>query len=383
MEFDNLSWPAKISETIALHGQPFQPKEAPDSRFSILAKQLEHTWMYARENLYDKRSDVTLELLFLDNKLINAIAQTANKGEDLSDFIMIFRGTLLAIVEISNRLFSRSDFMPDLGNVLVENNNRTHIAQWYADTEVRFAQQVIPLNSVRQQAAQVFSAAVASFVFFHELTHLRNGHTELGRCQYNLPAIAEDHREESVSLPMEIKRTLEIDADTGAIIHLYTYLKHLSSSPPTDKDFNPQIIASFYGDEKRLRQTCLQIIDVYFKLSHQEGWNPEKDKDKTHPGAAFRRWMTYHTFNQFLGRNIQHVKHDTQAFVDQFVTLALEMESIFSDMLNQAPDFKQLTSMIEHQESFNVRLDEFRRCWTSLTPKLEPFVRGGELNLVV
>jgi hypothetical protein len=166
---------------------------------------------------------------FLNNNNINAFVMKDEKKEYL---LAIYAGFTHKIIKIFNLLLSNPDILPDLGNSKGEVGGTV-----YDGSNISF-----PNCKIRNAHAQYLSVLAEHFLFFHELSHIYDGHIEYFNTQTKKKFFMEFDPESRQKIGPNISMAMELEADMLATA------------------LNLEIVISFY--EKEGSTMVSKVIDT-------------------------------------------------------------------------------------------------------------------------
>jgi hypothetical protein len=186
---------------------------------SIVSRFIRHV-EYAHVSLYEK-SPRPVEFGFISATDLNAFAYATPIGAAVPfDFIGINVGVPFTLANLFNRMLAHPDIFSYVGDPTKENHSIHQLENLITDVMRSRHEFVAPVCNIRSIFAYELAQLALDFLFFHELTHLRNGHLEFVRSNLALNHWSEAFGNASATDSNMVLQTLEMDADCGAILLL-------------------------------------------------------------------------------------------------------------------------------------------------------------------
>ncbi len=316
----------------------------------------------------------------IENTNFNAFAYASPQEEEKPfDFVGINIGTIFSLLDIFGRILSHPDNLLNVGNITLEKEERTYIS--YLSTDVMKTQNMscIPNCPIRNIYSSNLMMTALKFLFYHEITHLRNGHLEYIKEELNYSYYQEAMDTGRKKLDPVIHQALEMDADSGAILKVLNEsfkLMNLSSRDGVD----PNILAAFnssYSDKRISTKTVVFSTYILFRLFDFHEWNYFNQDKETHPQPPIRMfWLSCTIYEIFRVRS--EYNYNADIFMNDAVKIMLEAEIALGKIKNEEPDTRGIESVVSTNLHIEY-LNEVKRAWKMIKPQLENYKRGGKL----
>jgi len=333
----------------------------------------------AEQELYkDKPRKISYGIIANTN--FNAFAYASSQEEEKPfDFVGINIGTIFTLLDIFGRILSHPDNLTNVGNSSLEKAERTYIS--YLSTDVMKTQSMscIPNCHIRNSYSTNLMITALKFLFYHEITHLRNGHLEFIKEELNYSYYQEAMDTGRKRLDPVIHQALEMDADSGAILKvLNESFKLMNLSPRDGVDLNILAVFNYsYLDIRISTKTVVFSTYILFRLFDFIEWNYFNQDKETHPQPPIRMfWLSCTIYEIFRIRPEYNYNADT--FISDATKIMLEAEITLGKIKNEEPDTRGIQSVVStnlHLEYLN----EVKKAWKDIRPQLENYKRGGNL----
>lgn len=218
---------------------------------------------------------------YIDNTAVNAVACEEPDGA----FVGIFDGVVLVLFDLFTRMLSHRDTYPEIGNASQESDAvtmqfLTHDAEdLMAQLDVR--EPMVPRDEVRWNYAMQLLATAHDFFLLHEVAHVLNGHVRLLRERGYLPAVDERSATQYVGGELDIRQTLEMDADAFALIKM---CGNWMSTPEESRLLAGSTSPHALGDWMFMMFSAVYMAMRVYHFG-------ENASSKSHPSPASRRNM--------------------------------------------------------------------------------------------
>lgn len=314
---------------------------------------------------------------FLNRFDLNAFAYAT----PVFDFIGINAGVIFTVLNVFYRILSHPNNFPEVGNASLEIAPEDEFLM--ADFLESGGKILLPKCPVRASFASILAQTVMDFLFFHEVTHLRNGHLEFSRDYLNVICWTEINNEFQNSDFKRFRQTLEMDADCGAIqltLNEAFFLKQsLKNSSHKMNQNQLDAMNAAYENQKRATQMVLYSTYIFFRLFDSGEWNYSAQTSETHPHPTVRMcWLGPTLYEIFL--HTPTLGYDAMESVEDGTQTILAAEEAFANIRGHALDMRGLISVFSgfpgRSEDY---LNELKETWRAIKPTLEKFKRGGKL----
>lgn len=279
---------------------------------------------------------------------LNAFAYASPSDEEIPfDFIGINVGTIFTLLDTFGRILSHPDNFPDIGDASLEDEERTYVP--YLSTNVISTQNMscFPNCPIRSIYASNLMITALKFLFYHEVTHLRNGHLEYVKEELSYSYWQEAVSTRSKKLEPLVHQALEMDADCGAILMTLNESFSLMRSSPR-KGIDPKILAAIkfsYGDSKSATKTVLFSIYVLFRVFDFSEWDYFNQYKQTHPQPPMRMFWTSVTIYEIFFQRPEY-EYNSKVYINDAVNIMLAAEIACGRIQNELPDLRGITSVI-------------------------------------
>lgn len=210
---------SELEDQIARAGGLFSLWTEAENLFQVVTQTFDRYIEFAETKLYKERP-CGITYAILNNSNMNAFAYASPRDVlEPFDFVGINHGAVFTIIHTFLRILSHPDSFPHVGNRSLENASRVVINQLTTNILVSGIPPCTPNCPIRYNFANILSEIALSFLFFHEITHLRNGHLEYLSEHYRTTVLTEasPSNYDGKITPL-IMQTLEWDADSGGIV---------------------------------------------------------------------------------------------------------------------------------------------------------------------
>lgn len=373
----------ELAALLAERGGIFEPGSPPtslDKVFRQLAIRVDSHLKYAKE-LYDLRPR-GLTFNFISNHTLNAFAYASRIDERPAfDFIGVHATAPITLFVTFQHMLARPDIFPEVGDPSQELLHLEPIDYLSTDVIRDSIPMVVPRCRVRGMFAWQLTVLAFDFLFLHELTHLRNGHLELWRERGLSNVLVEAYGPPMSSEVARLRRTLESDADAGAILLTTNVAQFMGQElaqgkGPSDHDERKARVF-LCGTQKQATHSATFAAYVIFRLfDHDKLWDWPSQKAEPYPKASLRLYMIAATTKEFC-RTRPNYGYDPETFDAEQDQVILAAERACARIAGQNLDVSGITSVT------GPGLDEFTRdfqsCWKEIVPELEKHKRGGRL----
>ncbi|UNK26306.1 hypothetical protein MNO11_15780 [Serratia plymuthica] len=336
----------------------------------------------AKQYVYTN-SNRRIEFDFISNFSVNAFAYASPPGENEFDFIGINIGSCVMLLNILNRIFSHPNAFPDWGDVRQEQIDYELLRGLTFDDVV--GPVIVPKNPTRHAIANMLYGACMDFLFFHEMSHLRNGHLEWLRSTGTMNHFAEVESNGCSSSYALERQALEMDADCGAMLFSFNNALEIHSGrlPKLEEQKSlPQAAIEalniLYGTPARCAETTAIASYIFFRIFDKSDWNMFKPSLLTHPEIPLRMHWSITLLQELLNTNVE--SNLGICNLNSLANVIPNIEQAYGLIQGTAPDPRGILSVTGDSLNLNIaHLVAVKAAWTSLHPLLEPNVRGGKL----
>ena len=374
-----------IDEVIAAQGGLFwlegEHQESTVDLLHTLTGRFDRYVEFAEASLYRDRPR-RISYGFLCSSDFNAFAySTPPPVTPPLDFIGINIGVVFTLLDTFARILAQPDTFPDVGNRSLENPSGAGLRPLTTNVMSLPPSGVGPVCSVRSLFAGVLAQTALDYLFFHQLTHLRNGH-----CDYTREHLAGSWLAEIAAVVQEasdllIQQTLEMDADSGAVLHaLNEAFKLKDMLQGTTQVLEPDtlaVIEAAYGTAERATRTVAYGAYVLFRLFDDSGWDHGVQSSRSHPQPAIRMsWIGPTVYEILLQRPAYG--YDALAFAKDMAEIIGDAEVACGSIQGLPADPHAIASVYQTASSLDY-LNSLGSTWSSIRPELEKLKRGGKL----
>ena len=244
---------------------------------------------YAKKIFYtEKPRDI--EFGFICEGELNVFAYTSPKEEEPPfDFIGINVGVIFTLLCIFNRILSHPKTFPEVGNSSLEHEERAslpHLTTNVYDSDIDNVS-LRPKCKIRSYYASELTQTALDFLFFHELTHLKNGHVNYIISTFKSTELSESFSGIRHDDKLLIRQALEIDADCGAIQstigHAFRMKDLFKASTKKIEENQYEVINSLYGSAYNSILTVCYSVYIFFRIFDVPKWCSKDQPKSTHP----------------------------------------------------------------------------------------------------
>ncbi|MDH5648488.1 MAG: hypothetical protein OEY67_02430 [Gammaproteobacteria bacterium] len=318
----------------------------------------------------------------LNGSTLNALAYASPSSDETPfDFIGINVGTIFTLLDVFGRILSHPDNFPEIGNASLEDAKRAYVPYLSTDIISSHNSLCFPNCPVRSIYSSNLATTALTFLFFHEITHLRNGHLEFIKENTSYifwqEALSSNHKEVD---PL-ILQTLEMDADCGAVLatlnKAFNLMKQASFPKKQVEPGMLDALKNSHGDGEAATKTVVFSIYTMFRLFDLSDWDILNQHKYSHPQPPIRMsWIASTICTIFHQRPAYN--YAAEKFIKDASNTIIEAEQACGKIKNMAPDTRGILSVFTtnlHVE-YSERLNEI---WRTIRPQLEIHKRGGNL----
>lgn len=336
---------------------------------------------YVTHNLYDLRPRRVV-FGIVDVESVGAFCYaTPPDVDEPFDFVGINAGSIFVIRDAFARLCSDPQSFPLIGkpeleaipSPMAQLSGRINPGSDFADS---------PRCPVRAEYAEDLCLVALDSLFFHEITHLRNGHLELQRRPNTALHWDEDPSDEWVNDDNIMRQALEMDADSASILHTLVQTKFTGGEVVQNlfRDIEKLHRLRWYGNIASICETVLLSTYLMFRIQDVE-WNWDQRWKDIHPAPAFRMALvTIMLFTYMEERPQLFGWYTAETFVEDANKAVIDLEKALARAQGlRQPDLAMLASTFGDPERLNAHLDAMKAAWAQVRPVLETTKRGGNL----
>jgi hypothetical protein len=299
------------------------------------------------------------------------------------DFIGINVGVIFTILDTFARILAQPASFAEVGNPSLEDASRITFRPLTTNVMSLPPSSCRPVCPIRSIFAAQLAQTALNFLFFHELSHLRNGHCDYAREHLGVGSyLAERFSLGHETAERLIRQTLEMDADSGAIFRTLNEAFKLKDMLQTttreiERDTKSALEAA-YGDAQRATRFVAYAAYVLFRLFDDSGWDPVMQPAKTHPQPLVRMsWIGPTIYELFLHRPIYG--YDAKDFANAMVAVVKDAETDCGRIQGLPPNPRGILNIYSPTEraSSTYYLNSLASTWSSIRPYLEKYKRGG------
>lgn len=310
----------------------------------------------------------------IDNPKINAVAFTTGV-----DFIGLNDGTIVALMNVFQRMLYHSEILPWIGGtadaptrpVRLERliTSTTDILETGADFH-------FPKDPVRANYARALTNTALDFLIAHELSHITNGHVDLVKT-LTANVVLEEMVGHAMNSQLGLTlQTLEMDADAAAtqwiLVMAFESTAHMQKSS-IDQKF--EWAKPIYSSHKDALFLVLFSLYVVFKIFDKGHWDTSSLAQRSHPPPSLRYFMISALIPEILK------KHRLDGLIGDFQKMYTDVfmaaEKACALIVDGAPNLDGLRRAISVPSRAHV--DELLNHWKVLRPHLDLLKRGGNL----
>jgi hypothetical protein len=337
---------------------------------------------YAQLHLYTDKPR-PIEFGFTCESSLNAFAYATPSGApDEFDFIGINVGVIFTLMDVFLRMLSHPDIFPEVGTPDKESRSVHNLANLTTDImRSGFTHRSGPNCPVRRIFAGELTKVALDFLFFHELTHLLNGHLEFCRenflCNYWSEAFGQSTQNEHKM----IRQTLELDADSGAVLlslNAAYQMKDLflSSTNTVPPDLH-SAVRSAYGSAKSATRIVSFASYILFRIFDTPEWFWHLQPQQSHPLPPIRMFLIAPTLCEIFRQRPEY-GYDPNSFISDNSEFMISAEVACGLIRGDQPDMRGIASVVR-DGMYTQYINQFEAQWKKIRPILDKYKRGGNL----
>ena len=317
---------------------------------------------------------------FVNSTAMNAFAYASEAPDEPFDFIGIHRGAVQTLYLHLARSLCYPTIFPGVGSPAKEIGIRP-LSALRTDVLKVDEKLFLPACGIRDKFAMLLTVQVLDLYFFHEVTHLRNGHVEVYRQRKRARQL--DKQLPKVLAPEEMVfyQTLEWDADSGAVAHSsrVAFLdRELARSATTRRADQLAAEAAMYASNRTLLRALAYSYYMAFRLSDASGWSTETQAASTYPLSNVRASYILNLLVQNIPFNLRGAVTRDEVAEEVYAAMA-DVERACGLMRGERPDpagALDVLSKVEEVSDWNRTL---KKEWAAIRPELERFSRTNRL----
>lgn len=351
------------------------------------------TWCSSTKNIYDRKlSDIKtkfnpkmpdVHFYFTRDISLNAVAFIENNHW----FIGMNQGTLFVIYSLFFRMLSDSKILNHIGDSAIEDDESSMNSYWNSNALDLLIKGVFlkpPKDPVRLAYAKLLSEIAIDFLFFHEYTHLANGHVSFLKNINNVSYISETDDGGNNDSPIDeyklIRQTLEYDADSGAVGQGWaTIWGRLNNLSNLSKDYR-----CFYKNiEDALFAWEFSIFNLFLMFDTQ-AINLNKIYSTFHPQLTIRYLMVSSTMYEYLKKYTSEDFNNeiTRRVTDKVINESIKSSEFITGFKAKEEGIVMNLKQIISGEGFVQQQnygEKIREQWKTIRPLLLPLAKGASL----
>lgn len=376
----------KLQLEINRRGGLFQQDPALGSlnaNFHNIIVRLSRHREFAEEHLYSPNKP-SIELGLLNDTRLNAVAISAPDAGDNKtvDFIGINVGTLHTLANTFFRILAHPNTFLDVGNPSQETADGHDLP--YLSTDAIISQQypLLPKCVVRARFASELAQIALDFLFFHEITHLRNGHVDYIKQHSISSYLDETEVQNQVTVSNEIRQALEVDADCGAIRQTLNaalrFKRRLANPLSTAPQQDYIAMECVYGSLEKAIRSVLFSAYMLFRIFEVDIWCRETQPKYSHPFHPLRMFLITEVLYEIFSQ-VPEYGFDPSDFLKLSEKVILEAENACGLVKGEPPDMRGIYSVVSQESGFLYYINDFKKTWANIRPELDIYKRGGQL----
>lgn len=336
---------------------------------------------HAELNFYTEKPRA-IDFGFLCQSGLNAFAYASPAASVPEfDFIGINVGVIFTLMDIFGRILAHPENFPSVGNSQLETNTSHNLPFLTTNVMRSGFLPITPQCPIRSVFAGELAQVALDFLFFHELTHLRNGHIELLRSRLSLAHLSEAFSTDRTADDIALRQALEIDADCGAVLHtLNVAFQHKDLLANPSKSLPKDVLNAMkfaYGSPKQATRTVNFAAYILFRIFDTTEWLSSQQSRVTHPLPPLRMFFIGPTLYEIFSKRPIY-QYDPSEFVTDNSATIQDAERACGLIRGDSPDLRGIVSVIK-DDQYLAYIEEFERTWASIRSELELFKRGGKL----
>jgi hypothetical protein len=287
--------------------------------------------------------DSSIYVGVLDNASFNAVASRNHAGE----FIALYAGAIAELTLYSYQVFSDPDFYPNIGDASAEKYEPAIISSLKEGDISRAAElRYWPNCSTRKNVAERIAECACLVLFLHESAHIKACHIDLILKEFAISEYQEFNINPINAKESLLLRTLELEADTLALINSLNIWRDLVKRTGIHdvqvlEPTRVWLIAcellfwimSFKHNRLRERQlpSHPSILTRYLNIrigKIMQGEDQELRKALDQPGNTLLPWTAKHDFSTSILDFFQKEPFDAQDLAE-WIELQKEIEILY------------------------------------------------------
>lgn len=349
--------------------------------FEMITARFTRHRTYAEKYLYTEKPRA-IDFGLVSQSELNAFAY-ASPADSVQkfDFIGINAGVIFTLLDIFGRILAHPQSFLSVGNPLMETKAPPHRPFLTTDVMKSGFSLIAPECPVRSVFAGELAQVALDFLFFHELTHLRNGHIELLRNRLSLIQLSEAFSRARTSDEIALRQALEMDADCGAVLHTLIAAFHFKDLLSNPSEYAPkhvlEALKCAYGSPKQATSTVNFAAYILFRIFDATEWQSIQQSCVTHPLPPLRMYFIGPTLYEVFSQR-PAFQYDPNEFASDNLRTVQAAEHACALIKGDALDVRGIASVVKNRQHLTY-LDDVNRTWAHIRPELETFKRGGKL----
>jgi len=341
-----------------------------EKNIQMLKKRIFEIIFIIKQQVYLKNpKEIYFEII--QNPDIGGFSYSSSNQENEFDFIGINLGTIYAMYNLFSLMLSLPNLLPEMGTPALECKNIYSSGTLQSILSLE-SPPISPKCSVRKRVAEELAALSFEFVFFHELTHLCNGHLEYLRLDFNQDYLATITDLEKFSK----YQSLEMDADSGALMNtLKIGLLRRNSflQAESKRDVNEQsAVSAIYGSSAKVIKSVM--LGAYSVLRiFGDKWDATSQCYKRHPDSIIRCSWLIQLLDTILQRDASILNCRIENLSDGADAIA-NVEMMFATIKETDEDVHLIIDRIMDPIAKNY-YDGLESQWMEILPKLVGYKR--------
>jgi len=352
--------------------------ESTVNLFRLLARRLDRHVRFSESHLYTDRTRHICYGMLCASEL-NAFAYASRPGEvPAFDFIGINIGVVFTLLDAFGRILAHPDCFPEVGNRSLEDPALALSPELSTDLFGSGRPPCSPKCQVRKYFAGELAQVALDFLFFHEVTHLRNGHLEYLRELHPVPTLIEIVAIDDTDVAV-LRQTLEFDADSGGSVQTLNEAFRMkdrlrTTGSDTSREAREALLSA-YSDPVAATHTVLYAVYLLFRLFDDHTLNIESPR--SHPQPLVRMgWIAPTIYEGF--RRHPNYGYSANDFALVTPQVLIQAETDYGRVRGQPVDVRGLYAVYSDPSAAeNVR--RMTSTWSAIRPRLEPHCRGNGL----
>jgi hypothetical protein len=232
-------------------------------------------------------------------------------GQRRRYFVGLNWGTEHVLMKIVYRMLADPRILPGVGNKNAEDEGLPLMPSISADASALHAAHptfVMPKDPDRRLFGQHLIDLMMTFILWHELTHIRNGHIDYRNDRLKLDLLPELGWVAGTAEPTLTRQTLEMDADCGATVYQIGQLHALEKNPSSRP---PAPWGQFYAGPKQTLFNWAFAVSIFFRVFGDESFAGVKLAEIPYPPIRVRQMVALSTAMTYVQERWDRGLEDT------------------------------------------------------------------------